>query len=187
MDIKTKEERTGNSQHTFNHHHGCGMGWRLRIWAPCRQSLQVPRGYQYWEMSTHYKRVTHAATDNQKPSNRLFSSTGDVRQACKHLSDLERFGKRKVTLPALDKSTIPLTRRPQSNSTEPSDSAYMVRTREYPCRKQVKQWDHAFTSCPQTYHPTPSPSIGQLPAQHIKMKRCLCLKSSWSFWSSWFM
>lgn len=113
MDIKTKEERTGNSQHTFNHPHGCGMGWRLRIWEPDRQSLQVPRGYQHWEMSTHYKRVTHAATDNQKPSNRLFSSTRDLRQTCKHLSDFERFRKRKVTLPALDKSTTPNTQAPR--------------------------------------------------------------------------
>lgn len=47
MGTKTKEERTGNPQHTFNHHHGCGIRWRLRIWESCRQSLQVPRGYQY--------------------------------------------------------------------------------------------------------------------------------------------
>lgn len=36
-------------------------------------------------------------------------------------------------------------------------------------------------------HPGLSPSIRQLLTWNIKMKKCLCLKPSWSFWSRWFM
>jgi hypothetical protein len=58
-------------------------------------------------MSTHCERVIHVATGIQKPSNGSFSSTREVRQASKHLPDIERFVKRKVTLPALDIPAFP--------------------------------------------------------------------------------
>lgn len=36
-------------------------------------------------------------------------------------------------------------------------------------------------------HPEHSPSVKQLLTWDVKMKKCLCLKPSWSFWSQWFM